>query len=160
VIEEQCTVLNHVCGSLLFTAPPRVVDLSIRGELVEGSTVTVHTFYVGGGEEGLSRIQWFKSRSPSTGGGDLVEIGHVQTRRVGSRSTTFVNNYSGYCVQKFEGCSSKVPSKTQILLGGVIWWRLCLSHQITDTPGRESNLVDDSASVVRSRFGCICSVVT
>jgi hypothetical protein len=85
-IEEQCTILNHVCVLLRFAAPPRVVDLSIRGELVEGSTVTVHAFYVGGGEEGLSRIQWFKSRSPSTGGGNLVEIGHVQTRRVGSQS--------------------------------------------------------------------------
>lgn len=44
----------------------------------------MHAFYVGGGEEGLSRIQWFKSRSPSTGGNDLVEIGPVQTKRVSS----------------------------------------------------------------------------
>ncbi|VFQ97381.1 unnamed protein product [Cuscuta campestris] len=45
-------------------APPKVTNLKIIGELKEGSKITV-TGIVTGGTEASSRVQWFKTCSPS-----------------------------------------------------------------------------------------------
>lgn len=44
------------------TAPPKVTNLKIIGELKEGSKVSV-TGIVTGGTEASSRVQWFKTSS-------------------------------------------------------------------------------------------------
>ena len=46
----------------LNSAPPKVANTRIIGELREGSKITV-TGTVSGGTEGSSRVQWFKSSS-------------------------------------------------------------------------------------------------
>lgn len=56
------TVLVYSAKILL--AAPRVSDLVIQGDLVEGGTLSVTAKY-SGGEEGPSVIQWFKSRNPT-----------------------------------------------------------------------------------------------
>lgn len=54
------------------TAPPKVTNLKIIGELKEGSKITV-TGIVTGGTEGSSRVQWFKTCSPSFEGENDLE---------------------------------------------------------------------------------------
>ncbi|CAH9134676.1 unnamed protein product [Cuscuta epithymum] len=53
-----------IVSPIIKKAPPKVTNLKIIGELKEGSKITV-TGIVTGGTEGSSRVQWFKSGSPS-----------------------------------------------------------------------------------------------
>lgn len=46
----------------LFSAPPKVTNLKLVGELREGNKLSV-TATVTGGSEGSSRVQWFKTSS-------------------------------------------------------------------------------------------------
>lgn len=54
------------------TAPPKVTNLKIIGELKEGSKVSV-TGIVTGGTEASSRVQWFKTSSSTFEDEDGVE---------------------------------------------------------------------------------------
>lgn len=54
------------------TAPPKVTNLKIIGELKEGSKVSV-TGIVTGGTEASSRVQWFKTSSSIFEGENGVE---------------------------------------------------------------------------------------
>ena len=58
--------------SHLISAPPKVNNLKIVGDLREGSKVTV-TAMVTGGTEGSSRVQWFKTTSPKLNGENGLE---------------------------------------------------------------------------------------
>jgi hypothetical protein len=51
-------IVKPLCDS----APPKVINLKIVGEMREGSKVTA-TSIITGGAEGSSRVQWFKSTS-------------------------------------------------------------------------------------------------
>lgn len=54
------------------TAPPKVTNLKIIGELKEGSKVSVAGI-VTGGTEASSRVQWFKTSSSTFEGENGVE---------------------------------------------------------------------------------------
>lgn len=54
------------------TAPPKVTNLKIIGELKEGSKVSV-TGIVTGGTEASSRVQWFKTSSSTFEGENGIE---------------------------------------------------------------------------------------
>lgn len=54
------------------TAPPKVTNLKIIGELKEGSKVSVAGI-VTGGTEASSRVQWFKTSSSTFDGENGVE---------------------------------------------------------------------------------------
>lgn len=54
------------------TAPPKVTNAKIIGELKEGSKVTVSGI-VTGGTEGSSRVQWFKTKSATHVGEEALE---------------------------------------------------------------------------------------
>lgn len=45
-----------------YSAPPKVTDLKIIGDVREGNKVTVAAV-VTGGTEGASKVQWFKTKS-------------------------------------------------------------------------------------------------
>jgi hypothetical protein len=48
-------------------AAPKVTGLGIVGSLLEGSRVSLLGKYAGGGKEGQSEVQWFKSRDGGVG---------------------------------------------------------------------------------------------
>lgn len=55
------------------TAPPKVTNVKIIGELRENNKITV-TGIVTGGTEGSSRVQWFKKRSSILDGEKDLEV--------------------------------------------------------------------------------------
>ena len=66
-------MLKHIISfCVLNSAPPKVTNTRIIGELREGSKITV-TGTVTGGTEGSSRVQWFKSSSLTFAGEDGLE---------------------------------------------------------------------------------------
>lgn len=59
-------------SSIQITAPPKVANMKIIGELKEGSKITV-TGIVTGGTEASSRVQWFKTISSTFEGENGIE---------------------------------------------------------------------------------------
>ncbi|KAJ4758953.1 Outer arm dynein light chain 1 protein [Rhynchospora pubera] len=61
-LEVQEGKPGHAVTETVKKAPPKVINLKIVGEMMEGSKVTA-TSTITGGTEGSSRVQWFKSTS-------------------------------------------------------------------------------------------------
>jgi hypothetical protein len=55
--------ISEMIWPFCLSAPPRVTQLRIVGDLREGNKVAISAI-VSGGIEGTSRVQWFKTNSP------------------------------------------------------------------------------------------------
>lgn len=79
-------------------APPNVTNVKIIGELKEGSKVTV-TGIVTGGTEGSSRVQWFKTSSPTFEGENGLEA--LSTSKIAKAFRIPLGAVGHYIVAKF-----------------------------------------------------------
>lgn len=83
------------CKTSCISAPPKVINLKIVGEMREGSKVTA-TSSITGGTEGSSRVQWFKSTSSKIEDENAFEA--LTTSKVAKVRTRKNNGFSPiYC---------------------------------------------------------------
>lgn len=68
--------------SVLFSAPPKVTNIKIVGDLRENSKITA-TGIVTGGTEGSSRVQWYKTCSSTLEENSLEALSTSKIAKVG-----------------------------------------------------------------------------
>jgi hypothetical protein len=91
-------------------AAPKVTGLGIVGSLLEGSRVSLLGKYAGGGKEGQSEVQWFKSRDGGVGT-SMEALPQFDNRKVRvwyrlPGVLSFLNRY--FRVQTVESCKYRI----------------------------------------------------
>ncbi|GBG65468.1 hypothetical protein CBR_g51063 [Chara braunii] len=97
-VKGECQSVTTPVATL---APPRVVELNVLGDVREGSTLSVTGKYVGG-DEGPSRIQWFKTKHKSEDNMYLAsELEPISNSRVAREFCVPLEAVGYYLVAKY-----------------------------------------------------------